>query len=144
MNTVVIEGRQASNETLVTRIREASKSLSPGLQITRITWLYGEKQLSRMRQEGKPRGSLLVGLATEEMRRTAIQGGLVINAQLYDVRIFEKCLTKVQCYNCQQWGHTQNACVKKARCGRCAGPHQTREYKEKRASCANYSKGYST
>jgi hypothetical protein len=143
MSIPVAEGRQASNETLANRIREASKSLSPGLQITRITWLYSEKQLSRMRQEGKPRGSLLVGLATEEMRRIAVQGGLVINAQLYDVRLFERSLTKTQCYNCQQWGHTQIACVKKARCARCAGPHQTRDCKEKRVSCANCGKGHS-
>ena len=90
-----------------------------------------------MRAAGKHRSSLLIGFQTEAMRRAAIQGGLVIGAQLYEARQFERSLKETQCFNCQQWGHTQTACAKPARCGRCAGPHPTRDCKEEKSSCAN-------
>ena len=59
-----------------------------------------------MREAGKQRGSLLIGLPIEEMRRITIRGGLVINAQLYEVRLSEKGYLRIQYFNYQQWGHT--------------------------------------
>jgi hypothetical protein len=135
--TRVACGKQADNGSLAISICEASKQLSPGLRITRIFWLYNDKQVTRMREAGKPRGSLLIGVSTEEMRRTAIKGGIVIDAQLFEARYFETAFRKVQCFKCQQWGHTQAACVKPARCGICAGHHDSRNCPGDRISCAN-------
>jgi hypothetical protein len=135
----------ANNTQLAASICEASKTIAPGLQITTIRWLHAQKEPAGSQREasGKPaktRGSLIVGFQTQEMQRQAVRGGLVINAQLFEVRLFERELQIVQCFNCQQWGHTQNACGKRTRCGQCAGDHSTRECLKERVSCINCGK----
>jgi hypothetical protein len=140
INLQVADGPQANNSELATEICEASKSLTPGLKITRVRWLYDQARLSRMRKEGKTHGSLLVGFPTQEMQKKAVQGGLVIQAQLHDARLFEMAMIEVQCFRCYGWGHTQAVCKKKARCGRCAGPHQTNNCPQESVSCINCGK----
>ena len=74
------------------------------------------------------------------MQRRAIRGGLIIGAQLFEVRPFERSLMITQCFKCQQWGHTQKACGKHARCAQCAGPHNITECPGERVSCSNCGK----
>lgn len=135
----VAVGAHADNSLLANAICEGSRGLAAGLQVTRVKWLYDQHQLERLRKAGKTRGSLLVGFPTQDMRRKAILSGLVVNAQLFEVRQFETTLRETQCFRCQQWGHTQSACGRQARCGRCAGAHQTNECQEDKTSCANCS-----
>ncbi len=54
----------------------------------------------------KTSGSLIVGFPTQEMQRRVIRGGLVVNAQLFEVRPFERGLQAAKCLKCQQQGHT--------------------------------------
>ena len=96
----------ADNIGLAIAICEASKAVSPGLQITSIRWLHS--QISRARhvrdasdKPAKTRGSLIIGLPTQEMQRKVIRGGLIINAQLFETRPFEKSLQATRCYKCQ-------------------------------------------
>jgi len=142
LDTEVACGKQADNSLLAAAICDGSKGMTSGIQITRIQWLYSQPQLQRLLAEGKQRGSLLVGFSTQEMRRRAIRGGLVINAQLFEVRQFERGLQETQCFNCQQWGHTQIACSKPARCAQCAGAHTSANCPGERVSCANCGKGH--
>jgi hypothetical protein len=145
VSLVVAEGSQADNTALAARIIDASKSIAPGLQITRIRWLHNTKESTkrtRAERNQRPRtaGSLIIGLATQEMQRRAVKGGIVINATLYEPRLFERSLQIAQCFNCQEWGHTQNACGKHVTCGRCAGDHQSESCKKEGVSCANCGK----
>jgi hypothetical protein len=68
--------------------------------------------------------------------------GIVINSELYEARLYDRKMTIKQCFNCQQWGHTQGACAKQARCGQCAGPHNTKDCLKERISCANCGKAH--
>ena len=145
VSLAVAEGSQADNIALATRIIDASKSIAPGLQITRIRWLHNTKESTkrtRAERNQRPRtaGSLIIGLATQEMQRRAVKGGIVINAILYEPRLFERSLQIAQCFNCQEWGHTQNACGKRVSCGRCAGDHQSEACQKEGVSCANCGK----
>ena len=94
--TMRVAGEKSTdNALLAANIYEASKTLSSGLQITRIRWLHRERkgnQRGASTTQVKTRGSLLVGLQTQDMQRRAIQGGLVINAQLFEARPFERAL----------------------------------------------------
>jgi hypothetical protein len=135
----------ADNSHLAAMICEASRMMSPGLQITRIRWLHNQaRREQQMREAGekpaKTRGSLIVGFSTQEMQRQAVRGGLVIDAQLFETRLFERELQATQCFNCQQWGHTQRACGKRARCAQCAGDHASKDCPTDRVSCVNCGK----
>ena len=88
----------------------------------------------------KTRGSLIIGFLTQEMQRRAIRGGLVVDAQLFEVRPFERSLQPTQCFKCQQWGHTQGACRRRDRCAQCAGDHASKDCPKERISCANCGK----
>ncbi len=136
--------KHATNEVLARQIVEESKVIAPGLQITRIQWLHSQKDSTRRIREAseahpKTRGSLLVAFRTQEMRRTAIQKGLVIGAEIFEVRQFEQGLFIRQCFRCSQWGHSQFVCKKPAKCGVCAGAHETRTCKKgnHEGSCGN-------
>ncbi len=74
------------------------------------------------------------------MQRTAVRGGLVIDSQIYEARPFDRNLIAAQCFRCQQWGHTQNACGRQVRCGQCTGAYETRTCSKDSASCANCGK----
>jgi hypothetical protein len=142
LSTRVASGKHEDNTQLAEAICEASRSVAPAIHIARIEWLYPLAQVQRMREAGKSRGTLIVGFPTESMRRSAIQGGLVIGAQLFDAGYFDRTLQEKQCYNCHQWGHIGKACVKQARCGRCAGAHITSLCKETKLSCAACGKSH--
>jgi len=142
----VANGRNADNGALAAQICEESKSIAPGLQITRIRWLHDLKLQSSRRvaceQRAKTRGSLIIGVQTQTMQSRAVRGGLVINAEYFGARQFERSLQVAQCFKCQQWGHTQSACGKQAKCGQCAGSHSTRECEKQTISCVNCGKGH--
>ena len=43
-----------------------------------------------------------------------------------------------RCYNCGLWGHTQSTCARQAKCGHCAGSHDTRKcHQTEKSSCSN-------
>ena len=149
LGTQVACERGADNARLARAICDASRSMSPGLQITWIRWLHSQTQHAPRTQDAdskpaKTRGSLLVGFPTQEMQRRAIRGGLIIDAQLFDVRPFERNLLITQCFKCQQWGHTQKACSKQVRCAQCAGSHNTKDCPKERVSCVNCGKRHRT
>ena len=136
----------ADNSQLAAAICAVSKTMTPGLQITRIRWLHSPDRAVKQRgvseKPAKTRGSLIIGFPSQEMQRRALRGGLVIEAQLFETRPFEQALMATQCFKCQQWGHTQTACTKPARCGQCAGGHATRVCPEQRVSCVNCGKNH--
>ena len=145
LTVAVTGGKAADNTHLAHAICEASKSVSPGLQITRIRWLHNQRTpVQRLcdacEERAKTRGSLIVGFLTEEMQCSAIWGGLIVDAQLFKTRPFDKTLQITWCFKCQQWGHTQFACGKQARCAQCAGQHPTAKCMNERVSCANCGK----
>jgi hypothetical protein len=95
MSVRVAYEKGADNSHLANTIYEALRMMSPGLQITRIRWLHNQAQRERQIREAgdkpaKTRGSLIVGFSTQEMQRQAVRGGLVIDAQLFETRLFKR------------------------------------------------------
>jgi len=57
---------------------------------------------------------------------------------MFPARLYEHSLGIRQCFKCQAWGHTSNACSRTARCGHCAGEHSTKECDRKGSpQCTN-------
>ena len=129
------------NARLTNNICEVSHPMTLGIQISWIRWLHNENaQVSPARRSEnvvKTRGSLIVGFPTQDMQRRAIRGGLIINAQLFDARLFERGLLPARYFQCQQWGHMQKAYGQQARYRRCVGVYNTRKCPRERVSCTN-------
>lgn len=128
--------KSSTNEGTIRSICEGMRRLIPSFAVTKMRWLHDPDKL-KARKPSQKRGTLILGLPTQEMQHQAVRKGVIIDAELYEVRLFEgKCLPK-QCFRCCQWGHSQAACKKQARCGQCAGHHDTRDCPKNSVSCAN-------
>lgn len=136
-------GPQEESNPTVRQIITDTGCIAPGLEITRIQWLHGKREHEeRLRGAVKTRGTLIIGFRTEEMRRRVIQHGIIIRSQIFGATAYERSLTARRCFRCQQWGHTQHACGKQARCGHCAGEHDTKMCKSTKVACANCGKNH--
>ena len=131
------EGKGADNTELIRNICNATKKTIPTITINKIRWLLDDKARSERMQNGKTRSTAVISLPTQALQHEVVRRGIVIESQIYDARIYNNGIQVKQCFNCQQWGHTQSACGKQARCGECAGPHQTKECTKERVSCTN-------
>jgi hypothetical protein len=130
-------GKNADNAELIRAICAGSKPILPNLAINDIRWLHSEKQQANSRRSGKTRGTVILHLATQEMQHEAVRKGIVIQAEFFETRLYHSGLQIKQCFNCSAWGHTQSACGKQAKCGECAGAHQSRDCPKERVACAN-------
>lgn len=114
------------------------RRLIPSFAITKVRWLHDPvKQPTRDDTRPKTRGTLILSLPTQDIQHQAIRKGIVIDSTLYEARLFENRLIPRQCFRCCQWGHTQSACKKQAKCGQCAGHHDTRDCTTASVSCTN-------
>jgi hypothetical protein len=86
--------------------------------ITSLTWLNGVEA----RKESK-RGPLLINFKSKKDANNAIDTGLSFNGEMCNVSIYVP--RAPQCFRCQDWGHRATECTGEARCGRCAGNHET-------------------
>lgn len=133
-----IQNRKSpENEAIIRSICQANKRMMPQIAINRIRWLHNDKAQEERRKNGKTRGTVIISFPTQALQHEAIRKGVVIEAQIYDARLYSQGLEVKQCFTCNQWGHTQSACGKQARCGECAGPHQSRDCPKQRVSCCN-------
>lgn len=133
-------GKNACNNSLISSIVQATRVRIPGLQINRIRWLHNGKEHNWAKKNGHTRGSIIICLPTEELQKEVVRHGLVLDAILYTAQLWSPKARAVLCFNCNQWGHTQAACGKPARCGECAGAHQTRDCPKQSVSCCNCGK----
>jgi hypothetical protein len=137
LTTPIDTGKSANNTALMQGMCAASRAIIPTLSINKIRWLHTPKQHESHLQMGKTRGTVVVSLPTQALQHEVIQKGIVINSQLYDTHLHDHGTQIRQCFNCGQWGHTQSACGKTAKCSICADTHQTMDCPKKKVSCVN-------
>ncbi|KAI0995868.1 hypothetical protein K3495_g12312 [Podosphaera aphanis] len=141
LGTKVQGGKNADNKAIIKEIIQASKRIAR-LEINRIRWLHDGKEISKAKSSGKTRGTLIVSLPTEALQKEVVRNVIVIDSILYTAQLWSPRAQVKQCFNCSQWGHTQAACGKAARCGECASDHQSRDCPKKRISCCNCGKSH--
>jgi hypothetical protein len=148
LRTPVASGTNANNTELIHSICNATKRLVPGITIGRIRWLHAPGAPAKRKgaagsiQKGpeKTRGTLVIGVPTQAIQQRVIKSGIIIESQLFEARLFDNSLVVKQCFRCSQWGHTQSACGKQAKCAYCAGAHDTSGCPKERVSCVNCGK----
>lgn len=127
-----IDPRQAED---VAKLQEENQALHDGLKITRLSWL------NRGHAPGKTHGSLIVGVATEQMANWIIQRGLVSSFAIHLAEYYSPDSRLTQCFKCQAYGHVAPVCRKAEACGYCARKHNTRDcVTQSQLKCANCGK----
>jgi anaerobic ribonucleoside-triphosphate reductase len=82
------------------------------LNINKIHWLHTFKQHESHLLTDKIREIIVISLFTQTLQHKIIQKELVINSQLYDAHLHDHDTQIQQCFNCEQWDHTQSICEK--------------------------------
>lgn len=135
-------GKHADNRRLAGSICEGSKSMTTKLQINKMRWLHAGNEQAKRKAKGKPRGTVIICLPTKAMQEETVRKGIVIESEHFEAAYHDYGTEIRQCFKCSGWGHTQAACGKPARCGTCAGAHDTRGCSSSTISCANCGKGH--
>lgn len=107
------------------------------------TKLGGILDVRRLRKSDKDGRKTILPLilitTTMDIKIKQIEDIRHFNRIMFTVKpyIGKRCI--VQCYRCQQFGHTKNHCGRTAVCVRCAGPHRIEECPRATAlvKCAN-------
>jgi hypothetical protein len=140
----VQHGMQGANRELLRTITEGTAKNNPGVVFTSVRWLHGGKERQWAEQDKakgraeKTKGTLILYCPTLDMLQQVVRHGVIIGVELLQARIHDPGCVSRQCYKCQNWGHTQHSCTKDARCGHCAGTHETNTCKNKsQSSCVN-------
>jgi hypothetical protein len=133
-------GRNADNATLIQELTKATKQIIPTFTANKIRWLNDAKTLSIRKAAGKTQSTVILSLPTQAIQHEVIRKGIIIESQHFEVTMFDHGMQAKLCFNCNGWGHTQSACGKEAKCGHCAGDHQTKNCDKKSISCVNCGK----
>jgi hypothetical protein len=138
----VDSGRTADNQALIQELINENKRRIPTLAIHKIRWLHAPKTLDKRRAYGKTRSTLIISTPSQDIQHELINKGLVLDAQLYEANLWNHGIEPKICFRCNSWGHTQSACGRDPRCGKCAGKHQTRDCEQTTVSCVNCGRGH--
>ena len=124
MSNINIADQRQTNR----KLEEQNRTLHPDLKIIRTTWARGAGA------GGKARASLLVFVSSPEVANKVITEGLVEGGEVKLTDRFYTGCGLIQCFKCCSYGHIAKHCRVEARCGHCAGSHETRNCDNKTKS----------
>ena len=118
-----------NQEASIKEIVRKNQILHSGLEIMKISW---PKWATKEKIAGVPKrySSLLIEVATPEMGNRILEEGLLEGGQLKSCTRYNREGELVQCFKCQRYGHMTMNCNNSAKCGKCAGEHNTRDHKD--------------
>src|SRR5260370_2124173 len=124
MSNINIADQRQTNR----KLEEQNRTLHPNLKIVRTTWARGAGA------GGKARASLLVFVSSPDAANKIITDGLVEGGEVKVTYRFYTGCGLVQYFKCCSYGHIAKPCRIEARCGHCAGSHETRNCNDKTKS----------
>jgi hypothetical protein len=113
-------------EEIITRMRDSN---SKGTNVEKV-----EPLTKRPKNPNAPTQSIIISFKCPKEADACIETGIHIEQRHYAIaeRYIPQSQIK-QCFKCQAYGHKANVCTRKARCGKCAQEHETKET----MTCAN-------
>jgi len=142
--TSIDNEKSANNTALMQKMCNAFRIIIFTLSINKICWLHTFKQHKSHLQMSKTKETIVVSLFTQALQHKIIQKKIVINSQLYDAHLHDHDTQIRQCFNCEQWGHTQSVCEKTVKCSICTDTHQIMNCLKKRVLCVNCEQTHKT
>ena len=83
-----------------------------------------------------------MGIAIEALANVLFDTGLFLRSHHYAVTRHKTMFLATQCFQCQGFNHIAANCRKDAKCGHCAGPHNSKNCTEDKEKCANCKGGH--
>lgn len=122
--------------------QHANGRFAPGLRILKVSW----KNKGALQMKAKKHTSVILRVEPEEAANLLIKKGIAINGRLHAVERYDAAFKATQCFKCQAYGHISTHCKREARCGECAGSHNTKECNKAEAvkKCANCRKDHTS
>jgi hypothetical protein len=124
MSNINITDQRQTNR----KLEEQNQTLHPDLKVVRTTWARGAGA------GGKARASLLVFVSSPEVANKVIVEGFVEGGEVKLTDRFYTGCGLIQCFKCCSYRHIAKHYRIEARCGHCAGQHETRDCTDKTKS----------
>jgi len=115
-------------EEIIARIEDANH----GIKIGKV-----EPLTRRPRNPNAPTQSITISLKYHEEADECMENGMSIERRWFRPERYTPQCRLNQCFNCQGYGHKASVCTRKARCGKCAQEHDTRNCESEIMQCAN-------
>jgi hypothetical protein len=117
-------------EEIIARIQNSN---SEEITVERV-----EPLMKRPRNPNARTQSIIITFKYSKEADDCIKTGVHIENRHYAIveRYIPQSQIK-QCFKCQAYGHKASVCTRKARCGKCAQEHETKDCQSEMVSCAN-------
>jgi hypothetical protein len=104
--------------SLAKTIESENTKHHPGLKIKKISWL-------KKPDDQKRYSSLIVEVASAAHANRMITEGVLLRYEMKIAERFDRHSRVIQCFKCQQYGHTSHVCKGAEKCGNCGQEHKT-------------------
>jgi len=113
------------------KMREEIEVENEGIAIpTQVRWLANPCTIRERRQNRGIAASLVVFVVKgSRLAQSLIKKGIKALGVWYRVEVFTNAGPDSRCELCCGWGHIENKCGSKSKCGYCSGNHRTSDHK---------------
>ena len=119
------------------KFRDEFEAENKGIVIpTQVRWLANPSTIRQRRQNGEIAASLVVFVVKgTRLAERLIKKGIKAAGVWYHVMAFTNTGTGSRCELCCRWGHLENKCSNKPKCGYCSGNDRTSDHKWNVVGC---------
>jgi hypothetical protein len=113
------------------KMREEFEAENEGIAIpTQVRWLANPRTITERKQNGEFAASSVVFVVKgSRLVQSLIKKGIKAAGVWYRVEAFMNAGPDSRCEHCCGWGHIDNKCGSKPKCGYCSGNHRTSDHK---------------
>jgi len=119
------------------KMRAEFEAENEGIAIpTQVRWRVNPHTIRERRQNGEIASSLVVFVRTaSRLAQSLIKKGIKAAGVWYHIEAFTNACPDSRCELCCGWGHIENKCGNKTKCGYCSGNHWTSDHKCNLVGC---------
>jgi len=112
------------------RMREELEAENKGIAIpTQVRWLANPRTIRERRQNGEIAASSVIFVVKGcRLAQSSVKKGIKTVGVWYRVEAFTNAGPDIRCELCCGWGHIENKCGNKPKCGYCSGNHRTSDH----------------
>jgi len=112
-------------------LREEIEAENEGIVIpTQVRWLANPRTISERRQNGEiAASSVVLVVKGSSVAQRVVKKDIKVAGVWYHVETYTNEGPGSRCELCRGWGHIENKCGSKAKCGSCSGHHRTSDHK---------------